>query len=127
MSNGLKVGVGLVAAMLAVLAVRWMFMPLGVAEEMGIILGGPLAYNTVRGDLGGMFLAGAILCVEGIRSGEGRWLQAIALVVACVAIGRVVGLLADGFAAMALLSIAVEVVMVAVLLSAARQLRLQRG
>lgn len=127
MSNGLKIGVGIIALMLGMLGARWMFMPLGVAGEMGITLGGPLAYNTVRGDLGGMFIAGAILCVQGIRNGEGHWLQAIALVVGCVAVGRTVGLFADGFTGMALVSILVEVVMVAVLLAAARQLQLQRG
>jgi len=125
MSNGLKVGVGLVALLLAFLGVRWMFVPQGIAAEMGITLAGPLAFNTVRGDLGGMFIAGTILCVLALRSGEGRWLQAVALVIGCVATGRFIGLLVDGFATMAAISIVVEVVMVATLLAASQQLSVQ--
>jgi hypothetical protein len=116
----LKILVGVVALLLALLGVRWMFMPESVAVELGIVLGSAEALNTARGDLGGMFLAAAGLCALGLRSGDGRWLQAVAAVIGCVAVGRLVGIVLDGFSATAGTSIAVEVVMVAILLSAAR-------
>lgn len=119
MSRTLKVLVGLVCVLLALLGVRWMFAPLGMAKEIGMGLATLDALNVARGDLGGMFIAGAILGVIGLRSGDGRWLQAVALVIVCVAIGRAVGIYADGFAAMSLISIAVEVAMTAILLTAA--------
>ena len=117
----LKALVGVVALLFALLGVRWMFMPASVAGELGIVLGSAEALNTARGDLGGMFLAAAGLCAMGLRSGDGRWLQAVAAVVGCVALGRLVGIALDGFSATAGMSIAVELVMVAILVSAARQ------
>ena len=120
MAMVLKVLVGVVALLLALLGVRWMFMPESAAVELGIVLGSAEALNTARGDLGGMFLAAAGLCALGLRSGDGRWLQAVAAVIGCVAVGRLVGIVLDGFSATAGTSIAVEVVMVAILLSAAR-------
>jgi hypothetical protein len=115
-----KVLVGVVAVLFALLGVRWMFMPASVAVDLGIVLGSAEALNTARGDLGGMFLAAAGLCALGLRTGDGRWLQAVAALVGCVALGRLVGIALDGFSPTAGMSIAVELVMVAILLSAAR-------
>jgi hypothetical protein len=102
---------------------RWMFAPVNVAAELGISLGNEVALNTARGDLGGLFLAGALLCAVGIARNDGRWLQALALFLGCVASGRAVGILADGFTSQAALSIAVELVMLTVLLLAAGRMK----
>jgi hypothetical protein len=114
-----KVLVSVAGLLLAVLGLRWMLAPAGIATEQGITLGTALALNTARGDLGGFFLGGAILCALGVRTGDGRWLQAVALVVGCVAFGRVVGMIADGVAAEAAVAFVVELGMIAVFLSAA--------
>ena len=119
----IKVMVGVVGGLLALLGIRWMFAPLSIAAEQGLELTNAVALNTARGDLGGFFIAGALLCGIGLRTGDGRWLQAVAVVVGCVALGRVVGMLADGFVASSLIAFCVEGVMVAVLLTAARPAR----
>lgn len=116
----LRVLVGLVGVLLAYLGVRWMFAPTGAAQEFDIVLASVEALNQARGDLGGLFLGGAALCALGLRSGDGRWLQAVALVIGCVALGRVVGIVLDGFTGVAAVSITFEVAMVAILLAAAR-------
>jgi len=121
MTGRSKVLVGLVCVLLGVLGLQWMFMPLPTATTLGIVLTTPEALNTARGDLGGMFIAGAVLGMLGMRTGDGRWLQAVATVIAFVAIGRTVGLMNDGFATMSVVSIAIEIAMVAILLHAASQ------
>lgn len=123
MSKGFKIATVVIGVLLGVLGLRWMFTPLSMGAELDISLGSAVALNAARGDLGGLFIAGAILCLLGVRQAEGRWLQAVALVVGCVAVGRSVGIAADGVAAMSVVSIAVEVAMVATLLAAARQMR----
>lgn len=115
-----KVAVAVIGLLLAVLGLRWMFLPGHAAVEMGMVLSTPVALNTARGDLGGLFIGGAILCFLGLRTGEGRWLDAAALVIACVAIGRTVGILLDGFLAVSAISIVIELVMVRVLIGASR-------
>jgi hypothetical protein len=111
----------LVSLLLAALGVQWMFTPAQTAAALGIELKSAVAFNTARGDLGGMFLAGAALGLIGIRSGDGRWLQALALLIGFVAVGRTVGMMSDGFAAMSAISVAIEIAMVAILLHAASQ------
>ena len=116
---------GLVAAiglLLGVLGLRWLFAPESAAAELGITLGGAVALNTARGDVGGLFIGGAVLCGLGLARGDGRWLQAAALLLACVAAGRVVGIASDGFAPQSGVAIAVELAMIALLLLAARRL-----
>jgi hypothetical protein len=49
-------------------------------------------------------------------------LQAAALLLGCVAAGRTVGLVADGFASETVTAIVVEVIMIAVLLLTARRM-----
>ncbi len=117
----LKVLVGVVAALFTMLAVRWMFAPAAIAAEQAMVLGGPVALNTARGDIGGLFLGGAILCVLGLVRGDGRWLQTVAVVIGCVAAGRVVGMTVDGFAPESVTAFVVELAIVAVLLLAARR------
>jgi hypothetical protein len=118
----LKLLVGLIALMLGSVGLRWMFAPASVAADLGITLGDAVALNTGRGDLGGMFIAGALLCGFGVARENGGWLQAVALLLGCVASGRAVGILSDGFTPQAGVSIAVELVMLAVLLLTARRM-----
>ncbi len=122
MQIALKVLVAVIGLLLGSLGLRWMFAPVAIAAELGVSLGNEVALNTARGDLGGLFLAGALLCAVGIARSDGRWLQALALFLGCVASGRVVGILVDGFTSEAAVAIAVELVMLAVLLLAARRM-----
>lgn len=122
----LKALVGLIGLLLGSIGLRWMFTPSGAAAELGMHLDGAIALNTARGDLGGMFIAGALLCGIGVARGDGRSLQAVALLIGCVAVGRSVGIVTDGFTPAALTAIAVELVMLSVLLVAARRISVAR-
>jgi len=121
MQIALKVLVGLIGLLLGVLGVRWMFAPASVAAELGISLGDAVALNTARGDVGGLFIGGALLCGIGLARANGGWLQAAALLLGCVAAGRAIGIVVDGFTPQAAVAIAVELAMLAVLLLAAKR------
>ena len=122
MSIALKILVGVVAALFAMLSSRWMFTPAAIASEQPMVLGSPVALNTARGDIGGAIAAAAVLCVLGLVRKEGVWLKAVAILVGCVAIGRVVGMIWDGFAPESGTAFGVELATVAVLLLAARRM-----
>ena len=119
----MKVVVGLIGLILGVvLGLRWMFAPESIGAELGITLGDIAALSTARADLGGMFVGAGTLCALGLRSGEGRWLQAAAVLIGAVAVGRALSLVVDGYAPQMLVFLIVEVVMVGALLAAAGRL-----
>ncbi len=121
MRIALNAGVGITALLLALLGVRWMFAPESIASEQGLTLQGLHALSTARADLGGLFLGAALLCVLGLRAGYGQLLNAVAVIIGAIAIGRTIGLVADGFHASMALLIGIEIAMVAVLLLSARR------
>ena len=119
----MKVVVGLIGLILGVvLGLRWMFAPESIGAELGITLGDIAALSTARADLGGMFVGAGTLCALGLRSGEARWLQAAAVLIGAVAVGRALGLVVDGYAPQMLVFLIVELVMVGALLAAAGRL-----
>lgn len=122
MTAVLKGLVALIGLLLAVLGLRWVFAPESAATELGMTLGSAVALNNARGDIGGLFIGGAILCLLGLARGDGRWLQAAALLLGCVAAGRVVGVVVDGFAPQSGVAIAVELVWLALLLFTASRM-----
>ena len=122
----LKVVVGFIGLILGVgLGLRWMFVPESVGAELGITLGDIAALSTARADLGGMFLGAGKLCALGLRSGEGRWLQAAAVLIGAVAVGRALGLVVDGYAPQMLVFLVVELLMLGALLTAAARMARQ--
>ncbi len=121
MRIALNLGVGITALLLAFLGVRWMFAPEAMAAEQGVALEGLPALSLARADLGGFFLGSALLCVLGLRPGQSLLLNAAAVLVGAIAVGRTIGLVADGFDANMAVLIGIEIVMVAVLVLAARQ------
>ncbi len=119
----LKVVVGFIGLILGVgLGLRWMFVPESVGAELGITLGDIAALSTARADLGGMFLGAGTLCALGLRSGEGRWLQAAAVLVGAVAVGRALALVVDGYAPQMLVFLVVELLMLGALLTTAARM-----
>ena len=121
MRIALNVGVVLTAALFAFLGVRWMFAPESIASEQGIMLQGLPALSTARAELGGLFVGATVLCVLGLRAGYGQLLIATAVIVGALAVGRTIGLIADGFHTGMAIVIGIEIAMVAVLLLAARR------
>lgn len=122
MSLALRSMCGLVGLLFLMLGVRWMFSPEAIAAESGIALLDTLGFNTARGDIGGLFISGAVLVTVGLLRAKAEWLRAMAVMVGCVALGRAVGMLLDGFAGASLTPFVIELIIVAVMLGTARDL-----
>jgi hypothetical protein len=122
MKLGWKLAVAAIGMLFALLGVRWMFSPAAIATEQGMQLTNAVGFNTARGDIGGLFVAGALLCAIAIPSRDRRWLDAMSLLVACVALGRIVGIASDGFAPTSGGALGIEIAMLIGLRGAARSL-----
>ena len=66
------------------------------AEGVGLSPLGEMGLNTLRGDMGGMFLASTALIGLGLFLKKGEWLLAVAVLMLFIAAGRLVGFAVDG-------------------------------
>ena len=121
MQRVLKILVGVIGVLLALIGLQWMFTPGSAAEQFGLTLSGLSGLSTARADLGGLFVASAAMCFLGLRPGAGAWLHAVAVVMVCIAVGRAIGLVVDGFQVGTLAVTVLELVMAGVLVAAARE------
>src|SRR5215510_5642714 len=104
-------------------ALRWIFAPQAMADEQHISLGGPDAFNHMRGDTGGAFLAVGLLALLGVWRKEPGWLEAVAIVMLGIVAGRLYGIAVDGFDPKVGVAMAVELLTAAATFAAARQFR----
>ena len=84
----LKIIVGLMALMFLFMGATQMFAPRDAANAARLSL--------ARGDLGGLFFTSAALLVLGLVQRRSEWFLAVALLMALIAIGRIVGFVLDG-------------------------------
>ena len=75
----LKVLAGLFALLFIFMGVGFMLDPLGNAASLAVTPLGEHGLNTLRGDLGGLFLASAALILLGVFQRKGEWLVAVAV------------------------------------------------
>lgn len=122
MDTLLRLALLLIAAFFAVLGLAIMVTPGLASEIFAVSPDGILGLSTLRGDLGGIFLCGGALAGLGLRDPGAAWLPALALLVGAIALGRLIGLMIDGFDTRAVSNIAVEVLIVVVALSARKRL-----
>ena len=113
MIMGLKIAVGLSGLLLLVMGLNVMFNPVGAAPQFAVEALGNAGLNTLRGDMGGMFLASAVMLGLGIFGGRPQFLLAAALVMGLIAFGRLVGFVMDGSEGQPYPAFIVEIVFVA--------------
>jgi len=97
MEKLIKVLLVLVCVPLLFLGSKTMFDPTSVIANFGITAEGINGLNTVRGVIGGLLLSTAFMLQMGVFLKETVWLLAAASLMAIVIIGRVAGVVADGF------------------------------
>ena len=114
--NGLVALIGLFCALMWL---GWTVQPAEMAGKWHLSALDVVGMNNLRGDVGGVFLAAAVLCAFYFRTGAAVWLRAAAVVMGTVLVGRIFGLALDGFAPEAALSAVIEVVFMSVFLAAA--------
>ena len=126
MASGALIGrviPGLVALLFVVMGVQFVLDPLAGAEQVSVEALGPAGLNTIRGDLGGLFLSSAILLIIGIVRAEAPWLLAVAVLMIVIATGRAIGFVVDGSpSAQTLTAFGFEIAITAALVYASRRL-----
>ena len=121
MRLALNILVVVVGLLMLVLGVQWLTDPATAAARLGIALQGSDALSTARGDIAGMFIGGALMALLGLLTRNNVWLLALALLLALIAAGRVVGFFMDGAATPSVQAFFAELVMAAVLVLRATQ------
>lgn len=121
MKIAIRVLAGLNALFFFGLGMQWLFAPAAAAEGLGMPLLEGVAASTQIGDLGAFFIASAIMMGLGQRPGQSHWFYPPALLIGGAAIMRTLAALL-GHAAFAPQLIVPEIVMVAILVAAAKLL-----
>lgn len=119
----MRIVVGLIGVFFLVFGLRFMATPADMAVQFFVEPLGIAGLSTIRGDLGGAFLATAFFLFLGLGTGVMLWLRAAAIIIGTIALGRLVGFVFDGATPDTLLPFAVEAVFVALIVIAARRLR----
>lgn len=114
----LQILVGLATVMLLGLGTMSMFAPPRMLKNFALEPIGVAGLSTVRSVVGGLFLTSVLLLSYGLASGQTEGFLVVALLMSVVAVGRVVGLIADGFDKAVIPPLIVELVIIAVLVSA---------
>lgn len=112
----LQILVGLATAMLSGLGIMSMFAPQKMVTNFSVEPVGKAGLNTIRSVMGGLFLASVTILVLGLTSGDTEGYFFVAIVLIAVAIGRVVGLIFDGFDKAVIPPLVLELVIAGVLL-----------
>ncbi|AIW15834.1 DUF4345 domain-containing protein [Vibrio tubiashii] len=97
MDTTLQILVGIFTLMLTGLGVMSMFAPQKMLANFALEPIGKAGLNTVRSVMGGLFLASVAMLVFGLTSGDTEGYFFVAVVMLAVAIGRIVGIVLDGF------------------------------
>ncbi len=86
----------LYAALFAVLGLAFWAQPERAAARFGLDAVGSTGFGTLRGDLGGLFVALSVLCLVGVLARRAPALLAAAGVLAAIVVGRLVNLALHG-------------------------------
>ncbi|MEM6988087.1 MAG: DUF4345 family protein [Pseudomonadota bacterium] len=95
-----------------------MFAPKRMVTNFAIDPIGKAGLNTIRSLAGGLFLACVAMLIIATTTDQKLGYVAVALVMGAVAVGRIVGLITDGFEKAVVPPLVVELVIIAILLSA---------
>ena len=119
----LRVLVGLFALLFLFLGLQLMLAPESGAVGLSVTPIGEHGLNSLRGDMGGMFVGCGVLLVLGLVQRKAAWLLSVALLMGLIACGRLLGFALDGNpSSTTLVALGFEIGMAAVLVLASRKL-----
>ncbi|MBB6520534.1 hypothetical protein [Pseudoteredinibacter isoporae] len=98
--------------------VKTLISPVEMAQQLGLQGVGNLGLASIRGDMGGIFFITMVLTSLGLINKGNHWFAAAATVMLGVAIGRITGLIVDGYTEAAIIPLAAEFVLIAILFAA---------
>ncbi|USD64292.1 DUF4345 family protein [Vibrio sp. SCSIO 43136] len=116
MDTTLQILVGLATVMLSGLGLMSMFAPQKMVANFALEPVGSAGLNTIRSIIGGLFLASVTVLAMGLSSGNTEGYMFVAIVMIAVAVGRVVGLVLDGFNKAVIPPLVLELVIASVLI-----------
>ncbi len=115
----LKILLGLIGAVLLFLSFNWMIIPDKIMKAHDIESHSPTGYNFIRGDIGGILLAGAIMIGLFLWQGPARWFFPGVILIGSVILGRVIGLVVNGKSKKGIEAIVVEVLIISLMIGIA--------
>ncbi|WP_375753602.1 DUF4345 family protein [Vibrio sp. HN007] len=118
----IQILVGLVTLMLLGLGLMSMFAPNKMLANFSVEPIGISGLNTIRSVIGGLFLASVAILVISQMTGQTMGYLAVAILMAAIAVGRVVGLVMDGFEKAVVPPLLLELVIASILVAAHSQL-----
>ncbi len=92
----LRILIGAIALLFLVMGLGYMFDPASNAADLSVTPIGEHGLNTLRGDLGGLFLASTVLLVLGLVQRKIEWFLSVAVFMSVIATGRIIGFIIDG-------------------------------
>ncbi|MCG7588170.1 DUF4345 family protein [Photobacterium sp. OFAV2-7] len=116
MHTTLQILVGLSTLMLGGLGIMSMFAPQKMVTNFSLEPVGKAGLNTIRSVMGGLFLACVTILALGLTSGKTEGYFFVAVVLIAVAVGRLVGLVLDGFDKAVIPPLVLELVIAGILL-----------
>ena len=118
MLMALKGILGVIGALLLFLGGRWTFGLDKIMKEHGIDANKNIGKSNLRGDIGGILIGGGISIFMFLYYGN-AWALPIIVLMGSVILGRVVSLISDGKSKQGMISIAVELVIIALIVGIA--------
>ncbi|MDZ4380274.1 MAG: DUF4345 family protein [Parvibaculum sp.] len=107
-----RIGVALVGLFSLAMGAMAFASPVQLGEMLGLGALSPLGANSLRADLGALFLAGGLASLLALFAGRAQWMWGVAVLYGLAVVGRVLGLVLDGPAEGVVQSIVVELVLV---------------
>lgn len=118
MDMTLQILVSLATFLLSTLGLMSMFAPQKMVANFSLEPVGNAGMNTIRSVMGGLFLASVFMLLQGLLTGDTESYFFVAIIMIAVAIGRLVGLIFDGFNKAVIPPLVLEIVIAAVLMFA---------
>lgn len=107
-----RIGVALVGLFSLAMGVMAFASPVQLGEMLGLGPLSPMGVNSLRADLGALFLAGGLASLLALFAGRAQWMWGVAVLYGLAVVGRVLGVVLEGAPEGVAQSIAVELVLV---------------
>ena len=95
--------------------------PTEMGEMIKLTPEGIAGLNSIRADVGALFLSTGLFCVLGLSTGNKQWLLAGAIPMGATAFGRIIGYCVEGYSPETLVPLLYEVVVSTTLVILSRQ------
>lgn len=111
-----KILISAISLLLLGLGLKSMFNPRSMIQNFSVTPDGAAGLNTMRGVIGGFFLGSFAMLITGLIREETIWFLPVAILLAAVAMGRLIGLVVDGFHKNVVPPLVLEIVMIGFLI-----------